>query len=66
MPSPSINQANTFSEIPSFVPVGVLWYTEDTLLLYAGTGISDASRNVVQIAPGGGLGAGSIVDGGTY
>src|SRR5580698_3674113 len=40
MPSPAIIPANTFSAIPAYVPVGVLWYTLDTEVLYVGTGVS--------------------------
>jgi hypothetical protein len=55
VPSPAINPATTFENIPCFVPVGVLWYTEDTDNLYAGTGISDngGTPGVVQIAGNG-------------
>lgn len=41
MPSPAINQAPTFANIPCFVPSGVLWYTQDLGNLYIGTGVSD-------------------------
>jgi|SRR5271166_1845164 len=51
MPSPAINPATTFNAIPSFVPVGTLWYTLDTLLIYIGTGVSDngGTPGVVQV-----------------
>ena len=58
MPSPAINRATTFSAIPSFVPVGVLWYTNDTLELYAGTGVSDNGGTPGVSAVGGGSGSG--------
>jgi hypothetical protein len=35
-----INEVSTFSNIPAFVPFGVLYYTQDTSDLYIGTGNS--------------------------
>ena len=51
MPNPAINRASTFSAIPCYVPAGVLWFTQDTDLLYVGTGISDngGTPGVVQV-----------------
>jgi hypothetical protein len=43
----------TFSNIPSFVPFGVLYYTQDTADLYIGTG-SSSGPAVNFIAGGGG------------
>ena len=41
MPNPHIKEYATFSAIPSYVPVGVIVYTQDLGNLYIGTGISD-------------------------
>jgi hypothetical protein len=54
MPSPAILEASTFSNIPCFVPRGVLWYTVDTDLLYIGTGISNSSGSPGVTLIGGG------------
>lgn len=40
------------------MPVGVLWYTNDTLELYAGTGVSDNGGTPGVSAVGGGSGSG--------
>lgn len=37
----AINEVSTFSKIPSFVPFGVLYFTQDTADLYIGTGSSN-------------------------
>lgn len=37
----SIKEVTTFSKIPSFVPLGVLYFTQDTADLYIGTGSSN-------------------------
>lgn len=43
----SLREAATFSAIPSFVPIGVVWYTKDTQAFYKGTGSS--APNVVPL-----------------
>ena len=53
----AILEASTFANIPSYVPFGVLYFTQDTLDLYIGTGAANGPA-VSFIAGGGGSGGG--------
>lgn len=50
-------EVSTLSKIPTFVPIGALYVTLDTNLMYVGTG--KASPNVISVGGGGGTPAGS-------
>lgn len=49
----AIQEISTFSHIPSFVPFGVLYYTQDTSDLYIGTGNSIGPAVSFIAGPGG-------------
>ena len=40
-------EVSTFSAIPAYVPFGVLYVTQDTDVLYVGTGVSSPNVNTV-------------------
>ena len=54
----AITEVSTFANIPTFVPFGVLYYTQDTGDLYIGTG--NSTGPAVNAVNGGGGGTGTV------